>query len=938
MLKIHASESAAGAKKYFFDGLVHGDYYTEGQERVGIWWGKSADMLGLSGPVSTKDFCRLVDNRHPETGEKLTLKMLPNRRPGYDLTFCPCKSVSVVALLQGDGRLIDMVMASVQATLAEMETSICTRVRRDGENSDRHTGNIAASLFMHLTARPEKGQLPDPFLHVHAYAINATMDPVEAVWKALQFGQTKGMGRYFEAFFHNDLARRVVEAGYAIRTKGDYWEIDGVPESVIRRFSKRGERVEQEARDHNIDDPKEKAKVAAKTRQRKAPEHTLDELKKGWMAQLTPDEAKALVSLRPEKARAVELERAAAARDANHIVQSVAANIFERSSTIQEHRFVEACLRRAPGKLDSRDFREAMGGPNLLVRDLNGSRWVTHRKVYEEEKTIVAAVRRGKGQCRPVAPDLAPPESFTKGQKGSFTHILSSRDRFTLIEGLPGTGKTSLARQTTPVLQGALREALSPVLGDKVVMIAPTTLASRQVLREDGFTDATTVASFLNDIKLQERARHGWIWLDEASQVGTRDARALVVLAEKLDARMVVMGDRGQNKSVGRGDFPGLLIEHAGMKSHRMEENIRQSGKLREVAGAFTSGEVELGFGAMRQNRMLHELPADDCYRMAAKEYVGRFREGRKVSGSAPTHEGVEALNRSVRDQLKEEKLLKNAGKYVVYEDLRLTNEQKRDVNSYKPGQMVQFYQNAKGFQAGKRYTVVGTDPFGTHTLVRGKGEVVEALPFKNSDRYVVYEAKELEVCKGEVIRMTANARVHTLISKTKSIIGEALDLSEQRVHRPTVELANGSQQKVKGRLPNGDLLLEGNRIVPKDYGHFTYGYARTNHAMQSLTVDDMISVNTKDQLTPVNRGNFGVVVTRPQKSLSVYTDSVEDLKKAASRVDHSPGALDVVDNGRDPLFKDERAREDRQQTEQYREWLKHQQDKQKDKDHDRER
>lgn len=938
MLKIHASESASGAKSYFFEGLRHGDYYTEGQERVGVWWGKAADMLGVSGEVETKDFCRLVDNRHAASGEQLTLKTLTLRRPGYDLTFCPCKSVSVMALLGGDERLIDLVMQSVQATLTEVEASVYTRVRKDGKNTDRHTGNIAAALFPHLTARPEKGQLPDPFIHVHAYTINATMDPVEAVWKALQFGQTKAMGRYFEAFFHNDLARRVTEVGYTVRPKGDYWEIDGVPDSVIHRFSKRGGRVKQEAHDRNIDDPKERARLAARTRQRKAPEHTLDDLRAGWRAQLTPAEAKSLAAVRPSKSAILSASRAHAEREALGIVHSVAAGLFERSSTIQEHRFVEACLRKAPGRLNPEHYRDAMAHDGLVVRDLNGARWVTHQLVYKEERAVVNAVRRGKGQFRPVAPDLEPPATFTRDQQGAFKHILTSKDRFTLIEGLPGTGKTSLARTTTPVLQGALREMLSPVLGDKVVMIAPTTLASRQVLREDGFKEATTVASFLNDVTLQDRARHGWIWFDEAAQVGTRDARKLVELTEKLDARMVIVCDRGQNKSVGRGDFPGVLIEHAGVKSHRMEENIRQTGKLKEVAGAFTSGEVALGFGALKQNRMLRELPAADCYQMAAREYVARAREGRKVSGAAATHEEVGTLNEHIRAELKQSGRLKNTKSQVVYEDLRLTNEEKRDVNTYKPGQMVQFYQNTKGFQAGKRYTVVGADPFGTHTLVRGQGEVVEALPFKHSDRWVVYDKKELEVGVGETIRMTANARVHTLVSKAKSIIAEALDLSEQRVHKPTTELPNGSLQRVKQWLPNGDMLLEGNRVLRKDFGHFTYGYARTNHALQSLTLDNVVAVATKEHLAPVNRGNFTVVVTRPQKGLSVFTDSVEDLKKAASRVDRTPGALDVVDNGEDPAKRDATARKDRAMTDVYRDWNRQQQTKKKEKDHGFER
>ena len=70
MLNITAQQNAAGAKSYF----AQADYYSQGQEVTGRWYGAAAAMLGLSGTVEQADFHRLCDNLHPQTGEPLTAK------------------------------------------------------------------------------------------------------------------------------------------------------------------------------------------------------------------------------------------------------------------------------------------------------------------------------------------------------------------------------------------------------------------------------------------------------------------------------------------------------------------------------------------------------------------------------------------------------------------------------------------------------------------------------------------------------------------------------------------------------------------------------------------------------------------------------------------------------------------------------------------------
>jgi hypothetical protein len=69
------SVSGEGATKYFDAALATSKYY--GSER-GRWGGKGAELLGLRGDVSRKDFIALASSKRRGTDETLTV-----RRRGY---------------------------------------------------------------------------------------------------------------------------------------------------------------------------------------------------------------------------------------------------------------------------------------------------------------------------------------------------------------------------------------------------------------------------------------------------------------------------------------------------------------------------------------------------------------------------------------------------------------------------------------------------------------------------------------------------------------------------------------------------------------------------------------------------------------------------------------------------------------------------------------
>ncbi|HCH7897951.1 TPA: conjugative transfer relaxase/helicase TraI, partial [Raoultella ornithinolytica] len=245
MMSIGSVKSAGSASNYYTD---KDNYYVIGSmdER---WQGKGAEALGLDGKVDKQVFTDLLKGKLPDGSDLTRMQDGVNKhRPGYDLTFSAPKSVSVMAMIGGDKRLIDAHNQAVTEAVKQVETLAATRVMTDGKSETVLTGNLIVAKFNHDTNRNQ-----EPQLHTHAVVINATQNGGK--WQSLGT-DTVGKTGFIENVYANQIAfgklyREVLKPlveklGYETEVTGKHgmWEMKDVP---VEPFSTRSQEVREAA-------------------------------------------------------------------------------------------------------------------------------------------------------------------------------------------------------------------------------------------------------------------------------------------------------------------------------------------------------------------------------------------------------------------------------------------------------------------------------------------------------------------------------------------------------------------------------------------------------------------------------------------------------------------------------------------------------------------
>ncbi|HVU93734.1 MAG TPA: MobF family relaxase [Puia sp.] len=840
---------AEQADKYFDQELSQSDYYVSDQELTGTILGKVANRLGIVGEATGPVFHALCQNLHPLTGKNLTARTVEGRTVGYDINFHVPKSVSALHVLSKDNHILDAFRDAVHETMADIEADSKARVRKGGHDSDRDTGELVWGEFIHQTARPVDGSTPDPHLHAHCVTFNVTYDKTEKQYKAGQFRDIKRDMPYYQARFHLRLADKLAALGYRIRRTKNAWEVEGVPEEVIRLFAKRTDAIGRAAKEHGITDAKEKDKLGARTRSKKQKGLTMAELKKDWRRQII-----ALGMADGETGRD-PLRYNPALSDtvtARECVDHALTHSFERASVMQDRRVLESAYRHALGKTGATvdQITGLFRRDRQIIHVQDGSRLLcTTKEVLGEENRMVQFARAGKGRVAPLYSRL--PEIKLDGQhKEVVGNVLTSTDQIDLIMGRAGTGKTTLMKELVRLIEK---------MGKSVFLTAPTSQAARGVLRAEGFADAETVAKLLASQELQQKIRNGVLIVDEAGLLGVKDMLALQELVRRQNARLILCGDTRQHASVVRGDALRILHTVAGITPANVSKIFRQKKAVyREAVQALSDGDAKTGFFKLESMGAIRQIDPGHPYDGLVKEYVATLRQGKTGLVVCPTHREGEGVTAAIRHKLRKAGLI---GKKEVtvsrLVNLSMTEAEKADARNYQESQVLQFGQNREGIKRGSRWIVVAVKRKSL-TLENNNGETVD-LPLDRVGEFEVYQQTEISLSIGDRLRITRNG----------------FDADNKRLNNgQMLDVVSMDDDTITLRHPEGKTDF----TVSTAFGHLAHAHCITSHASQGKTVDHVFIAQPAATFPATDLKQLYVSISRGREGVQLYTDDKEAL------------------------------------------------------------
>jgi ATP-dependent exoDNAse (exonuclease V) alpha subunit len=487
--------------------------------------------------------------------------------------------------------------------------------------------------------------------------------------------------------------------------------------------------------------------------------------------------------------------------------------------------------------------------------------------------------------------------SLSLEQKAAAAMVLTGDDQFSGVQGLAGTGKTTLLEFVRVAAESA---------GWKIEGFA-TGAAQAEKLQEESGIQSTTTARFLLDNQKEgagnsEGPLKTLRIMDEASLAGQKQFNQVINANQQQDSKVVFLGDKLQHQGVEAGTAFGTAQQH--MPTSYLSDIRRQTSVIAKesvslMLGVINSKEVNEAFenashllamvgtsvstnvddvrdkwgkdkpkdGPLRDQMKaeLSEAHAKDnilLISQIANDYANQSPEERdKTLIVSATRVDRAAINDAVRAELKSQGLLQNGQQFTTLQSSNMTKEESLKASSYERGDVLKFTSEIKSLdiQKGEEVKVIGKGQrMANSVLVKTKDGRKMEINLSKVKGFEVYKETAKEFAVGDKVYFTKNDKESGL---KNGYDGEIIKIDKNMM---TVKLQNGREV-----------------VVDTDkYKHIDHRYAMTSHASQGQTVHRVFIHHNVDAGKHGQREMY-VNITRDREEARIYhNDSERTIKQ----------------------------------------------------------
>ncbi|HEM6962653.1 TPA: conjugative transfer relaxase/helicase TraI [Legionella pneumophila] len=870
MLTIKKIGNAGDAQHYY---TSKDNYYLSDRESLNslsTWMGKGSQKLELSGMVNPEQFLKLL---HGELPNGQLLGAVENgarkHRPGTDVTLSAPKSVSILALVGKDERLLKAHQEAVEITFNRIEQLAAeARVTFNKETVFEKTGNLIAASFIHTTSRDL-----DPDLHTHLAILNMT-ERSDGQWRALS-SRAKSDKEHLDNGFREliytnqhylglvytaSLAKKVAELGYSLRIKDRYgnFEIEGISDDCIKATSKRREGI--------LNDMKERGTASARAAEMsnlstRKPKMAVDSqaLHTLWEHEIATHNinlAKLIESSRSHKGEGEirPIQNEPVSPDAKSAIHDAIEHLSEYSTKIQHGLLVRQAMIFSGGKVPHEHIEQEIESL-LSSKSLQGKHleYYTSAKLLEKEKTFIQNLAMGS-KTSPFGDSDGYGLASQIFKSSERIHIIDVNGFHTEKDLIQNMVDLSSKHHINPyVLHPGRLKTLQ--LKEDIKHPEQSVMAKIRNLFKDDIVHTVSGFQYQYGKKIHAspwtKNKQNLIIVHDAQKLSLQDISSLNELTKDGKGRLVLLNNASSTLGFSAGN-PIKLLKENGVESHT---SLNRAIK----------GNIQLAASIQPREAMISEwltIPPEE-------------RKNNSLIALSNTQKNE--INERVREKLTARgELSRQSSRVSVLSALSLTETEKNRSDSYQIGDRITFF-NEKNSSGHFKVR----DKLEQGLLLENKFGQQKRIIFGESADYRVSRVKEMDIAVGE-----------QLINDQKTI------LRQQKFEaRSAFTVTKISEEGLYLQHQNRTLFVNYETLSEQ---YFSYDYCKKPQELSEYASNAYLCAESY-QLSRNLIGEIG----EHAKNLTVFTNEESKARKFMEQAQLKWTALDVQERKPDMVYRD---------------------------------